>query len=86
MHTRRFFIGGLAAACALGPRKLFAKEEADFDDTLLVFLFDVHAGAAQTCEARPAHGRDHHKHVAFFHGRKYSIASVWIVQALIEIM
>ena len=44
MHTRRFFIGGLAAACALGPRKLFAKEEADFDDTLLVFLFDVHAG------------------------------------------
>ena len=50
MLTRRFFIGGLAAACALGPRKLFAKEEADFDDNLLVFLSDVHAGAAQTCK------------------------------------
>ena len=73
MLTRRFFIGGLAAACALGPRKLFAKEEADFDDNLLVFLSDVHAGAAQTCEARPAHGRDHHKHVALFHGGQSNI-------------
>ena len=86
MLTRRFFIGGMAAALAARPQKLFAKDEADFDDNLLVFLSDVHAGAAQTCEARPAHGRDHHKHVALFHGRKYSIASVWIVQALIEIM
>ena len=36
MLTRRFFIGGMAAAFAAGPRKLFAKEEADFDDNLLV--------------------------------------------------
>ena len=36
MLTRRLFLGGLAAACAAGPRKLFAKEEADFDDNLLV--------------------------------------------------
>ena len=50
MLTRRVFIGGLAAACAAGPRKLFAKEAADFDDNLLVFLADVHAGAAKTCK------------------------------------
>ena len=50
MLTRRFFIGGLAAACAAGPRKLFAKEAAEFDDNLLVFLSDVHAGAAKTCK------------------------------------
>ena len=96
MHTRRFFIGGLAAACALGPRKLFAKEEADFDDNLLVFLSDVHAGAAQTCEARSAHGRDHHKHVALFHGGQSNIpfgdaqvgmrVFVWIMQVCVERM
>ncbi len=50
MLTRRLFLGGLAAACAAGPRKLFAKEEAEFDDNLLVFLSDVHAGAAKTCK------------------------------------
>ena len=50
MLTRRFFIGGMAAAFAAGPRKLFAKEEAEFDDNLLVFLSDVHAGAAKTCK------------------------------------
>ncbi len=48
--TRRLFIGGLSAAFAAGPRKLFAKEAADFDDNLLVFLSDVHAGAAKTCK------------------------------------
>ena len=41
MLTRSVFIGGLAAACAVGPRKLFAKEAADFDDSLLVFLADI---------------------------------------------
>ena len=50
MLTRRFFIGGLAAAFAAGPQKLFAKDEAEFDDNLLVFLSDVHAGAAKTCK------------------------------------
>ena len=50
MLTRRLFIGGLSAASAAGPRKLFAKETADFDDNLLVFLSDVHAGAAKTCK------------------------------------
>ena len=50
MLTRRFFIGGLAAALATRPQTLFAKDEADFDDNLLVFLSDVHAGAAQTCK------------------------------------
>ena len=50
MLTRRFFIGGMSAAFAAGPRKLFAKEEAEFDDNLLVFLSDVHAGAAKTCK------------------------------------
>ena len=50
MLTRRFFIGGMSAAFAVGPRKLFAKEESDFDDNLLVFLSDVHAGAAKTCK------------------------------------
>ena len=50
MLTRRFFIGGLAAALAARPQRLFAKEEADFDDNLLVFLADVHAGAAKTCK------------------------------------
>ena len=48
--TRRSFIGGMTAAFAAGPRKLFAKEAADFDDNLLVFLSDVHAGAAKTCK------------------------------------
>ena len=51
MLTRRLFIGGLSAACAAGPRKLFAKEASDFDDNLLVFLADVHAGAAKTCKS-----------------------------------
>ena len=50
MLTRRLFIGGLSAAFAAGSQKLFAKEEADFDDNLLVFLSDVHAGAAKTCK------------------------------------
>ena len=45
MLTRRLFIGGMSAAFAAGPRKLFAKGAADFDDNLLVFLSDVHAGA-----------------------------------------
>ena len=35
MLTRRFFVSGMAAAFAAGPQKLFAKEEADFDDNLL---------------------------------------------------
>ncbi|MBQ9431789.1 MAG: metallophosphoesterase [Kiritimatiellae bacterium] len=50
MLTRRLFIAGLAASFTTEPRKLFAKEEADFDDNLLVFLSDVHAGAAKTCK------------------------------------
>ena len=36
MLTRRFFVSGMTAAFAAGPQKLFAKEEADFDDNLLV--------------------------------------------------
>ena len=29
--------------------------------------------AGHSCEARPAHGRDHHKHVALFHGGQSNI-------------
>ncbi|MBR4172065.1 MAG: metallophosphoesterase [Kiritimatiellae bacterium] len=46
MMQRRDFLklfGAVAAATAL-PRPLFAKAEANFDDNLIVFLSDVHAG------------------------------------------
>lgn len=49
---RRSFIG-LGAATALSvalPERLFAKSEADFDENLVVFLADVHAGVSKACE------------------------------------
>ena len=54
---RREFLGGLGAAfayCALPPR-LLAGDEPEFDDNLLVFLADIHAGTSKKCA--PARGK-----------------------------
>ena len=50
---RRGFLrlAAAAAACLAAPRRLFAKSPSDFDDNLIVFLADVHAGASPKCKA-----------------------------------
>ena len=52
MSDRRGFLRlGMAAAAFLAtPNRLFAKSVADFDDNLIVFLADVHAGASAKCK------------------------------------
>ena len=52
--------------------------------------------ASHSCEARPAHWRDHYKHVALFHGGQSNIpfgdaqvgvrVFVWIMQVAVETM
>ena len=44
--TRRFFIGGLASAAALGPRGLFAAEPGVFTDGKPKLAFGVLSAAA----------------------------------------
>ncbi|MBQ7188002.1 MAG: metallophosphoesterase [Kiritimatiellae bacterium] len=52
MMKRRDFLGlfGAAVAATGLPHPLFAKEKTDFDENLLVFLSDVHAGVAAKCK------------------------------------
>ena len=52
MSDRRGFLrlGMAAAACLAASGRLFAKSAADFDDNLIVFLADVHAGAGEKCK------------------------------------
>jgi len=60
MSDRRGFLrlGMAAAACLAAPGRLFAKSAADFDDDLVVFLADVHAGAGSKCVVSRAKFRE----------------------------
>ena len=55
LRRREFlgFVGAAIAHSALPPR-LFAVDAAEFDDNLLVFNADIHAGISKKC----AHARD----------------------------
>lgn len=49
--TRRGFLASLGAA-ALMPKKLFAASKADFDESLAVFLSDVHVNGLEELDGR----------------------------------
>ena len=51
LDRRAFLRFGLAsAACLTAPIRLFAKSAVDFDENLIVFLADVHAGVSAKCK------------------------------------
>ena len=49
--TRRGFLASLGAA-ALLPKKLFAASKADFDESLAVFLSDVHVNGLEELDGK----------------------------------